>query len=149
MTHSTDLHPIGCLFHLLSEGLGLGARLQSAGMTGGLGCLLISTVCGGKRNRQLHVSCFLHKHLIKALFWALILKNTWTRPCPHLVRAESMSKTSLAKCFLCFWMLGMSTYRRTIVESIHQNETLKKSVVLYKILEKFWSSVHLTFVPLT
>lgn len=30
---------------------------------------------------------------------------------PHLVRAESMSKTSLAKCFLCFWMLGMSTCR--------------------------------------
>lgn len=29
----------------------------------------------------------------------------------NLVRAESMSKTSLAKCFLCFWMLGMSTCR--------------------------------------
>lgn len=29
---------------------------------------------------------------------------------PHLVRTESQSSTSLASCFLCFWMLGISTW---------------------------------------
>ena len=28
---------------------------------------------------------------------------------PYLVREESMSSTSLAKCFLCFWIFGIST----------------------------------------
>lgn len=28
----------------------------------------------------------------------------------HRVRAESMSRTSFAKCFLCFWMFGISTW---------------------------------------
>lgn len=28
----------------------------------------------------------------------------------HRVRAESMSRTSFAKCFLCFWIFGISTW---------------------------------------
>lgn len=44
VTHPTNLHPIGCLLHLLSQGLGLGAGLQRAGVTGRLGWLLISEV---------------------------------------------------------------------------------------------------------
>lgn len=31
----------------------------------------------------------------------------------HRVRAESMSRTSLARCFLCFWMFGISTWERS------------------------------------
>lgn len=42
--------------------------------------------------------------------------NSWTS-WPRLVRAESMSRTSLAKCFLCFWMLGMSTCKRIKVSA--------------------------------
>lgn len=40
MTHPTYLHPIGCLLHLLSERLGLGAGLQRARVAGRLGRLL-------------------------------------------------------------------------------------------------------------
>lgn len=29
------------------------------------------------------------------------------------VRAESMSRTSFARCFLCFWMFGISTWERS------------------------------------
>lgn len=32
---------------------------------------------------------------------------------PHLVLTESQSSTSLASCFLCFWMLGISTWEGT------------------------------------
>lgn len=47
--HPADLHPVGCLLHLLSEGLGLCARLQRAGVAGRLGGLLIP---GGGTQRQ-------------------------------------------------------------------------------------------------
>lgn len=36
VTHPTNLHPIGCLLHLLSQGLRLGARLHCAWVAGGL-----------------------------------------------------------------------------------------------------------------
>ncbi len=35
----------------------------------------------------------------------------------HRVRAESMSSTSFAKCFLCFWIFGISTWEER--ESFH------------------------------
>lgn len=44
----------------------------------------------------------------------------------HLVRAESMSKTSLAKCFLCFWMLGMSTCKIILMRFYVMSENILK-----------------------
>lgn len=38
------------------------------------------------------------------------LSHTQTNTHTHRVRAESMSRTSFAKCFLCFWIFGISTW---------------------------------------
>lgn len=38
---------------------------------------------------------------------------------PYLARTESQSNTSLASCFLCFWMLGISTWKEEQIIQIH------------------------------
>lgn len=43
----------------------------------------------------------------------------------HRVRAESMSRTSFAKCFLCFWMFGISTWEKMVTFFNFTNNGLK------------------------
>lgn len=99
MTHRVrypaDLHAIGRLLHLFSKRIWFGPSWgKIAGVTGGLAWLL------PPMDRESKGCCE--------------TMNYWTvrefKKLSHLVRAESMSKTSLARCFLCFCMLGMSTY---------------------------------------
>ena len=60
---------------------------------------------------------------------------------PHLVREESMSSTSFAKCFLCFWIFGISTYgyRRKKTQLIWS----PRQILFFFLIFKNWSIVDL------
>lgn len=41
--------------------------------------------------------------------WEILISYKALEGTSYLVLEESMSSTSFAKCFLCFWMFGIST----------------------------------------
>lgn len=83
MTHPTNLHPIGRLLHLLSERLGLGARLQRARVTGWLGRLLKS-MSGRRRKKKKETES-------RSLWWT---RRAWNLQREEFLNAEAASPGS-------------------------------------------------------
>lgn len=111
--YPANLHAVGRLLHLLSERICFGPSWgKITGVTRGLAWLLPPI----DRDSKGH-----SKTMSK------IMVQAFKEP-SHLVRAESMSKTSLARCFLCFCMLGISTYKDE--NEIYLNSTHKSTMHL-------------------
>lgn len=54
---------------------------------------------------------------------------------PYLALTESQSNTNLASCFLCFWILGISTWKEKQTTEINLDilaEFFKEQLPLYK-----------------